>query len=245
MAFIAVTDLAGNITYRKAESLTPILDAMAESRKVAGLLLRINSPGGEATASEILYRKLLKVREKKPVIVSVSSVCASGAYWIASGSTKIFAMQTSIVGSIGVIGVYPSFKKLLDRMGVEVNVTKVGKYKDLNNPFVELTEEGREKTEKIMNSIFYTFRDAVALERKIEKPKIDDIATGEVFSSQDALSSGLIDAIGTFDDALENLKAKVGVKKVRSVQPKRPFLPRIIGTTVIDSISEFMDSGKF
>jgi protease-4 len=245
MAFIAVTDLAGNITYRKAESLSPILDAVAGSRKVAGLLLRINSPGGEATASEILYRKLLKVREKKPVIASVSSVCASGAYWIATGSTKIFAMQTSLVGSIGVIGVYPSFKKLLDRVGVEVNVTKVGKYKDLNNPFVEPTEEGKEKMENIMKSIFSTFRDAVADERKIERSKIDDLATGEVFSSQDALSSRLIDAIGTYDEALEDLKAKVGVKKVRNINPRRPFLPRIIGAAVNDSISEMMDPGKF
>ena len=245
VAFIAVTELAGTINSRKVEILAPVLDMMEKSRKVAGLLLRVNSPGGEATASEIIYRKLLKVREKKPVITSVTSICASGAYWVASASTKIFAMETSLLGSIGVIGVYPSFKKLLDRVGIDVNVSKVGRYKDLNNPFVEATEEGKEKMEKIMSSVFSSFRDTVAKERKFDEKKISQLATGEVFSSSDALSNGLIDGIGTYDEALDELKKSTKVKKIKFVLPRKPLVSRIIGVAVKDSISEIMDSMQY
>lgn len=245
MSFIAVTELLGNINSRKADHMIPILDDIARSKKIAGLLLKINSPGGDATASEILYRKLVKVRENKPVFISIASMCASGAYWVASGSTRIFAMETSLVGSIGVIGIYPNFKKFLDRVGIDVNISKVGKYKDLNNPFVEPSEEGKEKMEKIMNSVFMSFRNTVSKERNFDEPKADKLATGEIFSSSEALSSGLIDEIGTYDDALEKLREKTGVKKVKEVMPRRPFVSRFVGTVVRDSLSELTDSGRF
>lgn len=242
MALIAVIDLYGNINARRADMMSPVLDMLERSRRVAGVLLRVNSPGGEVTASEILYRKIKSVRDKKPVYVSVSSMCASGAYWASSVASKIFAMETSLVGSIGVIGVSPTFKRLLDKLGIDVTVNKIGKYKDMNNPFVEPTQEGKEKMEHIMNSAFLPFRNAVAIERKLSAANIEQLATGEVFSSDDAMKFGLIDAIGTYEDAIEALRKETGVRKVKIIAPKRPFISRFIGFALKDTVEEIMES---
>ncbi len=245
MSLIGVVYLSGNINGRMSEYMVPVIDMLERNRKVAGVLIRVNSPGGEATASEILYRKIKKLREKKPVYVSVSSMCASGAYWAASVASKIFAMETSLVGSIGVISISPSFKRLLDKLGIDVTVNKIGKYKDMNNPFVEPSEAGNEKMTQIMNSVFVSFRDAVARERKLDEKMINELATGEVFSSADALKFGLIDSVGTYEDALEALKKETGVRKVKVMMPKKPFISRVIGFALRDTIAEIMDSAQF
>lgn len=245
MSLIGVVYLSGNINGRMSEYMVPVIDMLERNRKVAGVLIRVNSPGGEATASEILYRKIKKLREKKPVYVSVSSMCASGAYWASSVASKIFAMETSLVGSIGVISMSPSFKRLLDKLGIDVTVNKIGKYKDMNNPFVEPSEAGNEKMTQIMNSVFVSFRDAVARERKLDEKMINELATGEVFSSADALKFGLIDSVGTYEDALEALRKDTGVHKIKVMMPKKPFISRLIGFALRDTIAEIMDSVQF
>ena len=242
MAFIAVTELSGTINERKLSGLMPILDAVEKSSRVRGLLIHMNSSGGEANASEILFRKVRAIREKKPVISYVSGMCASGAYWVASASNRIYSMETSLVGSIGVISITPNVSKFLEKIGIDVQVIKAGKYKDLLNPFSEATEEGKQKMLHIIDSAYQSFWKSVSAERKIPGDQRDAIATGEVFTSEDAVKLGLVDSIGGYNEALSEIRKISGIKKTRFIAPRKTFVSRFIGMAVKDAVLETLDA---
>ncbi len=238
MAFILSTEIAGTINSRKASEIGTILDVAIRSRKIGGVLIHVNSSGGEANASERIYRKIAAVKAKKPVFVHVTGICASGAYWIASGSTRIYAMETSLVGSIGVISISPNVRRLMERIGVDVKVLKAGELKDMGNPFAAMDERATEKMTSILKSAYNTFWSSVSRERKIPDEKRDQIATGEIFTASDSLKLGLIDAIGDGDLALEELRKATRIRKVKFIVPRRPLIGRIIGTAVDQAIQE-------
>lgn len=246
MAFILSTEIAGTINSRKASEMMPILDAAQRSNKVRGVLIHINSSGGEANASERIFRKIVAIRSKKPVIVHVTGICASGAYWIASAATKIYAMETSLVGSIGVISILPSVKRLLDRIGVDIRVLKAGEFKDMGNPFTEIDDKASQKMTAILRSAYDTFWSSVFRERKIPEEKREQIATGEIFTSSDSLRLGLIDAIGDGESALDELRKTTGIRKTKLIMPRKPILGRIMGMAVDqmvqDSLSAWSDT---
>lgn len=242
MAFIASTEISGTINSRKLSMLMPILEAVNRSGKVRGLLIHLNSSGGEANASEVIFRKILEIREKKPVISYVTGICASGAYWIASASSKIYAMETSLIGSIGVISISPNVRRLMERLGVDVQIIKAGEFKDSMNPFGLPSEAGREKMEKIIKTAYNIFWNSVSRERKIPDDRREIIATGEIFSSHEAMEYGLIDTIGGYSEALSEIQKLSDTKKIRNLAPRRSFVSRFLNMALADAMIELLDS---
>jgi protease-4 len=166
-------------------------------------------------------------------------VGASGAYWMACACRKIYSLETSIVGSIGVISMVPNFKSLMDRIGVRVDVDKIGRYKDMNSPFSEPDKESSEKYHEILEEIFSVFRDSVKERRKFTDGEIEKIATGEVFAPRKAKELRLIDGIGDSETAIDDMSTLYHTgKKTRSFAPRRPLISRVIGTGAFASLRD-------
>ncbi len=174
---------------------------------IKAILLRINSPGGTAAASQEIFTELK--RAKKPVVASIADIGASGAYWVACGADKIVASPSSAVGSIGVIITLPNFKGLLDKLGVSYIVITKGKYKDIGNPARPLTEEERKVLDEQAEVIYRDFIENVAESRNLSLEEVEKYATGLTYLGSQAKEMGLVDQLGNYTDAVK-LAAKLG-----------------------------------
>ena len=162
----------------------------------------------------------------------MEGVGASGAYWLACAAEKIFAMRTSIVGSIGVISMSPDFSEFLENIGIKMRINKIGKYKDINSPFRTMTDEESKIYNGIMNDIYLAFRDQVKIRRNFTDEKMDSIATGLVFSAEQAKENGLIDGIGNMDTVMDQFKERTGAGSIKNLTPKRPFISRVMSMSI-------------
>ena len=179
---IAVVELFGSIGGQiKSPAYEPIFASIARDDNIRALVLDIDSPGGGVSASDYLYRSVLKVAEKKPVIASIRGLGASGAYYISCAAHKIVASHASIVGSIGVISVRPALQELMQRLGVGVNVNKSGLHKDMGAFWRDATPEEETKMQALIDDSFNTFVSIVAESRKMDEEDVRRIATGEVY----------------------------------------------------------------
>ncbi|MCA1991442.1 MAG: signal peptide peptidase SppA, partial [Coleofasciculus sp. S288] len=181
-------------------------------KDVKAVVMRINSPGGSATASEVIQREVRLTREKKPVIISMGDYAASGGYWIATGGNYIFAEPNTITGSIGVFGLQFNVQKLANDNGITWDVVKTGRYADSSTVSRPKTPQELAIAQKMVNQIYNQFLDKVAEARKLPKQKVAQIAQGRVWSGQDAKQLGLVDEIGGMDAAIEYAakQAKLG-----------------------------------
>jgi protease-4 len=188
---------------------------------VKGVILRLDTPGGEGTASDIIYNEVLRFKQKTrlPVVASMMGVAASGGYYIACASDFIFAHPTTITGSIGVIAILPGFKKAMDKIGVEVNVIKSGKMKDAGSPFKEMSIEEKEYFRDMIDNMYRKFLDVVYANRKdhLSKDAIKKLADGRVFHAQKALELKLIDRIGYFNDALDKVLEMANIRDAKVI----------------------------
>lgn len=232
--YIAHVSISGNINRRTVEDFMPLFNFIEKARRSAGLIVSINSSGGEANASEILFNKMLSIGKSKPVYSVIEGMGTSGSYWIAAASSRIYSMETSIVGSIGIITITPNIKSLLEKIGVKVEVSKIGKYKDMLSPFRDVDEESKTKLMNVMSDIFQKFRNDVKEKRGISEDEMENIATGEIYSAKSAKEKKLIDELGDLDKAAEDMSQKLGIKKrVKHFTPRRPFLYRMFGEGLI------------
>ncbi|MEM0139706.1 MAG: signal peptide peptidase SppA [Ferroplasma sp.] len=237
--YIAIVDITGNINRQSLNSYMPVLKFIEKKKRIKGLLLIINSGGGDANVSEILYDMILAIGKKKKVYALIEGTGASGAYWIACAADKIYAMETSIVGSIGVISMSPDLSEFMDMIGIKMRVNKIGKYKDMNSPFREVTDEEQKIYGNIMNDIFLKFKNEVKSRRNYSDDEIDSIANGMVFSAKMALKNKLIDGIGNMEKIIGIAKSDLNVESVKNLSPKKPFLSRFIGMSVDSIINSF------
>ncbi|MDD5658756.1 MAG: signal peptide peptidase SppA [Actinomycetota bacterium] len=198
---------SGGIT---VEQFVTWLDMAVKNDSVKAILIRVDSPGGIATASQEMYEELKKV--EKPVLISVSNICASGAYYVACAADKIMANKTSEIGSIGVIMQVPNLEGLYDKLGIKYTTIKQGKYKDAGSTDRELTEEERALLEEQTRCIYELFIGDVAAGRKLDVKKVRELATGWIYLGQDAKELGLIDEIGTYSDAVKEAAKMGGIK---------------------------------
>lgn len=226
--YISVLNFKGTITGSSPGTYMPALRYIEKKNKVKALLLIINSGGGDANATEILYNQLMKISSKKPVYALIEGIGASGAYWLACSAEKIFAMRTSLVGSIGVISMSPDFSEFLDTMGIKMRINKVGKYKDINSPFRPMTEEENTIYNNIMKDVYSVFREEVKKRRNLGEDIMEEIATGLVFSAEQAKKNGLIDGIANLETVVDELKAKTGTNSLKNLTPKKPFISRLM-----------------
>jgi len=184
---------------------------LAEDDAVKALLVRIDSPGGTLPGSEMLYRSLRKVAEKKPVVAVMDSVAASGGYMAALGAERVFAQRSTITGSIGVIMQTADLTGLLDKLGVEAEAFRSGPLKAQPNPLEPITDEVRRATQAVIDEMHALFVDMVAEGRGMDRAAVARLADGRIYSGQEAVRLGLVDAVGGEDEARAWLAAERGV----------------------------------
>ena len=201
---IAGSGTAGVVT---PEDFLDQLDQAERDDNVKAIVLRVDSPGGTVAASEEIATYVKE--SKKPVVVTVGDVGASGAYMVASQSDRIFALPGSAVGSIGVITDIPNVSGLLDKLGVQFTVVKAGKYKDAGSPYRALTKEETSLIQGSVNEVYGQFIDIVAEGRKMPRSEVESLATGWAWNGEQAKELGLVDEIGTYRDAMR-AAAKLG-----------------------------------
>jgi len=222
-----------------------ISKAIREARgdsSVRAIVLRINSPGGSALASEVISREVILAQKVKPVIVSMGDVAASGGYYIACGASKIYAQPNTLTGSIGVFGIVPNLQKMFkDKLGITTDVIKTNKYSDYITVYRGLEPyETKVLTNQIEN-IYQVFVGHVAEGRKMNKADVDSIGQGRVWSGIDAKRIGLVDELGGLDKAIAEAAKMAGLKEYKIVNYpkfKDPF------TQIIEQLSGEDNSTK-
>lgn len=198
---------------------------------VKAVVLRVNSPGGSAAASEVIQREVVLTRKTKPVIVSMGDVAASGGYWISTYGDRIFAEPNTITGSIGVFGLLLNVQKLANSNGITWDVVKTSRYADSQTVSRPKTPQELEINQRFVNQIYYQFVNKVADSRKLPVQKVAAIAQGRVWSGQDAKQLGLVDEIGGIDDAIQYAakQAKLGNDwQLEEYPEKRSLQERIL-----------------
>ncbi|ACV24387.1 signal peptide peptidase SppA [Methanocaldococcus fervens] len=195
-----------------------LLDDLEKDDSVKGVLLVVNSPGGEVIASEKLARKVEELANKKPVVVYVEGLDASGAYMVSAPADYIVAEKHSIVGSIGVRMDVMHYYGLMKKLGVNVTTIKAGKYKDIGSPFRPMTEEEREYLQKMINETYMDFVEWVAEHRGLSINYTLKIADGKIYSGEDAKKVGLVDEVGTEETALKKLEELANISNPEIVE---------------------------
>jgi len=238
---IAVVDLAGVIL-----SPQPVVDQLkrfGDDSSVKAIILHVNSPGGGVAASEEIYREVKRVRDekKKRIVVSIESVGASGAYYVASASNKIYADQGSIVGSIGVIAQWVNYGDLLKWAKLKDVVFKTGEFKDTGNPARDLTPAEQAYMQSLIDDMFGQFVKAVADGRGMKFDDVKAIANGKVWTGEQAKSMKLIDDVGDFEAAVADTAKSVGIKGeptlVRPDRERKSVLDLLLG-----DVSQYLPS---
>ena len=231
----AVKDGGGDLTHRDKLALVRIEGVITESEDIVrqikkyredssikGIVLRIDSPGGAVGPSQEIYREVLKTTEGKKVVASMGGLAASGGYYIACAANKVFANPGTITGSIGVIMAFSNFEELMKKLGLKTTVIKSGKFKDVGSPVRELTEEERKILQNVSDDIHGQFIEAVAKGRNLKIESVKELADGRIFSGRQAKESGLIDELGTLEDAISYATKLAGIKdKAKIVQERK------------------------
>jgi len=201
---------------------------------VKAIVLRVNSPGGSASASENIAREVRLARKVKPVIISMGTYAASGGYWIAADGDRIFAEPTTITGSIGVFGLQFDVQKLANNLGLTFDVVKTGKYADAITITRPKTDDELAIFQNMVDWIYGEFIGKVAEARKLKKEDVQDIAQGRVWSGAEAKKLGLVDELGGLDDAIQFAVTKAGLgKNYRLIEyPQKKELVETIGELV-------------
>ena len=217
---IGVVTINGTISSGK--KISSQLAKFAGDESIRAIILRINSPGGGVGATQEIYREVQKTTSKKPVIVSMGSVAASGGYYVAAPATKIVSNPGTITGSIGVFIQFVRLKKLLSKIGVDFEIVKSGEFKDMGSPDRKLTQRDREIIEALIEDLQGQFVSAVASGRHLSVQEVQKFADGRIFSGARAKQLGLVDFMGNFQDTVEITKETVGITgEVELVHPKK------------------------
>jgi protease-4 len=218
---IAVLTMRGTISTPFTERLIKQIKHAAETDSIKGVLLVVDSPGGFVADSHQIYHELQKLVKKKPVYVQMKRIAASGGYYIAMGAGpegRIFAEPTTWTGSIGVIIPRYDLTKLAEKFGVDSDPLKTGEFKDALSPFRPLSDSERALWENILDQSYQMFLGVIADNReKLDKDQVQALATGQIYTASDAVANGLVDEIGFEEDALEALKTKLNLNRVRVV----------------------------
>ncbi|WP_044205211.1 signal peptide peptidase SppA [Coleofasciculus chthonoplastes] len=198
-----IVDGEGSVQEVGGESFAAQMRKLRLDDSVKAVVLRVNSPGGSATASEIIQREVKLTRDSKPVIISMGDIAASGGYWISTYGNRIFAEPNTVTGSIGVFGLLMNVQQIANENGITWDVVKTGRFADTQTVSRPKTTQELALIQKIVDQVYSKFLDKVAESRKLPKDKVAQIAQGRVWSGIDAKQLGLVDEIGGLDDAIE------------------------------------------
>lgn len=202
---LGATEIAG------AETVVKALNRAAEDDSVKAIVVRIDSPGGDGLASDLMYRAVLDAKKKKPVVASMGGVAASGGYYAAMGADRIYASPTTLTGSIGVFLVKPALRGLADKLGISQETLTRAPYADILNGYRPWTDEEREVAQKWIDAFYDSFISEVASARKLDKAKVDAVARGRVWVGQAAKENGLVDEFGGLSEAIADAQARAKI----------------------------------
>ena len=234
---IAIVDVDGIIANERERGMfgggeNPVslfvekLDIAADDSDVRAVIVRINSPGGGVTASDIMYRAMIRFRAKRriPVVAIIEDVGASGGYYIACGADRILAHPTSVTGSIGVISQMLSLAGTLRMLGVETKAVTSGAMKDMGNPFKPLDDKDLAVVQTMIDAFYERFVGIVSASRTdLSAEQVRKLADGRIYTGQQAKANGLVDDLGYMDDAFELAKVLAGVGRAKLVIYARPY----------------------
>jgi protease-4 len=245
---VALLELSGTISgTQKIHSYARLLERIRESPRSRALVVNIDFGGGSAAGSDYLYHSLERVARRKPVVAFIGGTGASGAYLIACAAQRIVALPSALVGSIGVLAVRPDFQSLLDRLGVQVHISKVGRLKDSWNYYRTPTDEESEKLQGLLDSLYQAFVGRVAERRRLSTETVLELATGEPFAAPRAVELCLVDELGDLDRALDLAAEMAGIRRrYHYVQPRRAWQDRLLGQmtkVVMDGVADTLLEG--
>ena len=209
----------GNDESMGSERISRAIRKARNDKKVKAIVLRVNSPGGSALASDVIWREVILAKKAKPLIVSMGDVAASGGYYIACAADSIFAQPNTITGSIGVFGIIPNMQNFFkNKLGITFDGVKTAKFADLGNVSRPLTDAEKMIIQQDVNRVYSSFTQKVATGRKKTQSYINSIGQGRVWSGTEALKNGLVDRLGNIDDAINSAakKAKISDFKIVS-----------------------------
>jgi protease IV len=231
---VITSSLGGDLGETMVDDLKIAFRQATDDKHVKAIVFRVDSPGGEVTASDEIYTAVREAREKKPVVVCMDSVAASGGYYVSCGGSYLIANETTITGSIGVIIETLSYYQLLGKVGVETVVFKSGKFKDTLNGGRPMTPEEKEYIQALVMQTYDKFLGIVASERKLPADELrNGIADGRIVSGKDAKTSKLIDEVGHIEQAYEKAKDLGHAPGAAIIRYEAPFhlgrLFRLVG----------------
>lgn len=191
------------------ERVVRMLRAVRRDRRVKGVILHIDSPGGSALASDLMHHEIAQLGREKPVIACMANVAASGGYYVAAPAACIVAQPMTVTGSIGVVAARLSVDPLLSRLGITTEVVEKGKHASLLSPTGRLDDDARATIQRELDAMYRAFVGVVAAGRKMPEDDVERLARGRVYTGQDALDAKLVDMLGGFDIALEEVKRRL------------------------------------
>lgn len=211
----------------KISNFVEALKKAEKDEEIVGVIVRINSPGGSVTASDILYHEIKRFKEKRknvPVYAFITELGASGGYYVACAADQIFINPTGVTGSIGVISMKFNIEGLMSKIGVQDEIYKSGDKKDFWSPFRPTTPEEKAMIEGVIKNLYGRFLDAIYAGRSkvLSMEEIKVQADGRIFTADEALRVKFVDGVGYLDEAIEGMKKALGIKEARVIMYHRP-----------------------
>jgi protease-4 len=231
---VAVVDIVGEIYYDRGKASE--IEDYADDDNVKAVVVYINSPGGGVAASQSLHQAVLRLSAEKPVVACMGSVAASGGYYIACGADSIVAQEGTLTGSIGVIASFLRTEELYHKLGLDVTVVTAGRWKDVGSPHREMTPEEREYIGDILDSSYEQFVRAVSDGRGIEMDRVRVLAEGRLYTGEQALEAGLVDRLGSYQDAIDLAARMGGIEgdpRIVKRRLRRSLYERIFGQALL------------
>ncbi len=202
-----------------SEGLVKYIRKAAENEKVKAIVLRVNSPGGSALASDVIWREIVRAKKKKPIVVSMGDYAASGGYYISCAANKIFAQKNTITGSIGVFGMIPNVSKLLkDKAGIYTDTVNTNRFSDLGGIYRNYTDKEKAFIQASVENVYDVFITRVSEGRNISKSQVDSIGQGRVWSGMEGKNIGLVDAFGGIKEAVEEAAKLANTKQFNLIE---------------------------
>jgi protease-4 len=217
---IAVVEVRGVIM--ESEGIVRQLKRYREDGGIKAVLLRVDSPGGAVVPSQEIYDEVRKTRDGgTPVVVSMGSIAASGGYYISCGASMIVANRGSLTGSIGVISEFMEFADALAKLGIDVTTVKAGRLKDAGSPTRKMTDADKAYFQQLMDDVHRQFIGVVEDERGLTHEEAVELSDGRVFTGEQAVELGLVDTVGTYEDAIAIAAAMGGIEGEPSIVRER------------------------
>jgi len=237
---IGIVDITGLIS--DSQYIVSQVKKFRQDKRIRGIILRIDSPGGAVGPSQEIYNEVLKTRENgKTIYASMGALAASGGYYIASAAHKIFANPGTLTGSIGVIMAFSNAKGLMEKIGLQPEIIKAGEYKDIGSPARAMTQKERNLLQSVVTDVHQQFIEAVANGRDISIAEVTKIADGRILTGRQAYSLNLVDQMGGLQVSIDQLAHEVGIigsPKIIKETPRVGFLDWVLKSTLNQSLTK-------